>query len=74
MDERERDSILRDLESGDDELRRLAVERLVLLPPDEALPRLVARLGDESWRVRKAAVERLASLPDPAAVCAPLTT
>lgn len=72
MDERERDGILRDLASGDDELRRLAVERLVLLPPGEALPRLVAQLGDASWRVRKAAVERLAALPEPAAVCAAL--
>ena len=72
MDERERDSILRDLASGDDELRRLAVERLVLLPPAEALPRLVARLGDESWRVRKAVVERIAALPEPAAACAAL--
>ncbi|HEX2485044.1 MAG TPA: HEAT repeat domain-containing protein [Myxococcota bacterium] len=69
MDQRERDGILRDLASGDDELRRLAVERLVLLAPAEALPLLAARLGDESWRVRKAAVERLAALPDPAAAC-----
>ena len=72
MDARERDGILRDLASGDDELRRLAVERLVLLPAEEALPRLVERLGDESWRVRKAAVERLAALPEPAAACGPL--
>jgi len=69
VDERDRESILRDLASPDDELRRLAVERLVLLPPEEALPHLVERLGDESWRVRKAAVERVAALPDPARVC-----
>lgn len=69
MDARDRDSILRDLASGDDELRRLAVERLVLLPAPEALLHLVERLGDESWRVRKAAVERLGDLPDPASAC-----
>ena len=50
MDARDRDSILQDLASADEELRRLAVERLVLLPADEAIPQLVARLGDPSWR------------------------
>ena len=35
-----------------------------LLPLDEALPLLVERLGDASWRVRKAAVERLVACPD----------
>jgi HEAT repeat protein len=65
MDARDRDSILPDLASADDELRRLAVERLGLLPAAEAIPLLVARLGDESWRVRKAAVERLAASGDP---------
>src|SRR5262245_10277463 len=69
MDARERESILQDLSSGDDELRRLAVERLALLSAEEAVPRLVARLGDESWRVRKAAVERLAGSADPVLVC-----
>ena len=67
MDARDRDSILQDLASADDELRRLAVERLGLLPAAESIPHLVARLGDESWRVRKAAVERLAASADPAA-------
>ncbi len=66
MEARDRESILQDLASADEELRRLAVERLGLLPVEEAVPALVARLGDTSWRVRKAAVERLAASPDPA--------
>lgn len=64
LDPRERDSIGRDLASPDDEVRRLAVERLPLLPPDEALPQLAERLGDSSWRVRKAAVECLVAAPE----------
>lgn len=63
-DPRERESIRRDLTSGDEEVRRLAVERAVLLSSDEALPVLADRLGDESWRVRKAAVECLAGVPE----------
>ncbi len=57
----ERASILEGLESADEEMRRMSVEQLVLLPEDEAIPRLVDRLGDEGWRVRKAAVEGLVS-------------
>ena len=64
MDERERRSIALDLESSDEEIRRLAVERLAALPRAEALVRLVECLGDPSWRVRKAAVERLAAAPE----------
>jgi HEAT repeat protein len=64
MESREREHIEHGLASADDELRRLAVEQLALLPPDDALPRLVACLGDDSWRVRKAAVERLAGAPE----------
>ena len=64
VDPRERASILRDLASGDEEVRRLAVELLVLLPAEEALVMLTERLGDASWRVRKAAVECLASAPE----------
>jgi HEAT repeat protein len=59
MSERERDSILAGLESSDDELRRLAVERVLELPIRDAIRHLVSSLGDSSWRVRKAAVERL---------------
>jgi HEAT repeat protein len=63
-DPRERQSILQDVASRDEEVRRLAVERLVLLPPAEALPLCAERLGDASWRVRKAAVECLSAAPE----------
>jgi len=62
MDLRERDVIREDLRSPDEEVRRLAVERLAALD-SEALELLVARLGDPSWRVRKAAVARLVASP-----------
>lgn len=65
-------SIDYDLASGDEEVRRLGVERLSELPDDEALPRLVASMGDASWRVRKAAVARAATLRDGDAVVAAL--
>jgi HEAT repeat protein len=64
FEDRERESVLRDLESEDEEVRRLAVERSFGLRPAEVVPRLVERLGDASWRVRKAAVERLGAWPD----------
>ena len=64
FDERDRASVVRDLQSPDHEVRRLAVERVSALPVDEGLPLLMERLGDASWRVRKAAVERLLACPD----------
>ncbi len=64
LDARERESIELGLASADEELRRLAVESLGTLPATEALPRLVTCLGDSSWRVRKAAVDRLVNAPD----------
>lgn len=64
VDPRERQSILADLANADEEVRRLAVERLVVLPAEESLPTLAERLGDASWRVRKAAVECLAGAPE----------
>jgi HEAT repeat protein len=64
LDERDRESIVGDLESDDAELRRLAVERSGALPQEEAIRLLVDRLGDASWRVRKAAVERLVTCSD----------
>jgi HEAT repeat protein len=57
--ERERDSIVAGLSSSDDELRRLSVERALVLPVAEAIGHLIVSLGDSSWRVRKAGVERL---------------
>ena len=66
MDALERDSLFADLRHEDEEIRRLAVERLSLLPPAEAVAPLVECLGDPSWRVRKAAVERLTAFPEAA--------
>lgn len=63
LDARDRESIRRDLESGDEEVRRLAIERARALPRDEAMPMLAASLGDDSWRVRKAAVDGLVTAP-----------
>ena len=72
FDERDRESVLRDLESPDEEVRRLAVERVEALSSSDVVPVLVGRIGDESWRVRKAAVERLVAWPDTDAAAAAL--
>ncbi len=64
FDDRDRESVLRDLTGEDEEVRRLAVERVSVLPLDEAIVHLVERIGDTSWRVRKSAVERLIVCPD----------
>jgi HEAT repeat protein len=55
----ERQVILDGLTSSDGEVRRLSVEQLPELGIEEAVPHLAERLGDEVWRVRKSAVERL---------------
>ena len=65
MDSGHREAILRDLESSDEEVRRQAVASAHALPADQAVPRLAERLGDPSWRVRKAAVEALGTCPEP---------
>jgi HEAT repeat protein len=57
--QKEKQSILDGLRSSDGEVRRLSVEQLSQLEIDEAVPHLAERLGDEVWRVRKAAVECL---------------
>jgi HEAT repeat protein len=59
MEERDRESVTRDLRDVDEEVRRLAVERVGVLPAVEAISHLIDCLGDSSWRVRKAAIERL---------------
>ena len=64
FDDRDRSSVLRDLVGEDEEVRRLAVERVSALPLEEAIPCLIKRLGDTSWRVRKAAVQRLVACPE----------
>ncbi len=61
FDERDRESIARDIRSGDEEVRRLAVERVDALPVADAIDHLIECLGDSSWRVRKASIERLIS-------------
>lgn len=60
----DRQHLLDDLAHPDEEIRRLAVERTSELSGDEAVPSLVELLGDASWRVRKAAVERLIDRSD----------
>lgn len=55
----ERASILGSLSSADEEVRRLAVEQLLVLPISEAADQLYKCLGDTGWRVRKAAVQHL---------------
>jgi HEAT repeat protein len=64
----EQDALLDALASGSEEVRRLAVEQLLLLPASEAVPQLLARLGDPAWRVRKAAIDRLVTCRDDALV------
>jgi HEAT repeat protein len=59
FDERDRESIARDLRDGDEEVRRLAVERVDAFPAGDAIRYLIECLGDSSWRVRKASIERL---------------
>ncbi len=56
-----------DRQSLDEEMRRLAVERMSELPEPEARLRIAEALGDASWRVRKVAVARLLALADAAA-------
>lgn len=60
----ERRAILDGLSSSDGEVRRLSVEQLPRLEIEEAVPHLAERLGDEVWRVRKAAVEQLVRCVD----------
>lgn len=55
----ERESLRDGLASPSDEVRRLAVEQTLRLPVEEAVALLVERLGDEAWRVRKAAIDRI---------------
>ncbi len=60
--DREFEDLVRDLRADDDEVRRLAVERCAVGESAEATEMLVSALGDPSWRVRKAALERIAAL------------
>lgn len=60
----EQAALLEGLASASEEVRRLAVEQLLQLPAPEAVPLLIERLGDEAWRVRKAAIDRLVACRD----------
>ncbi len=64
LDQPEHWAIVQGLSSSDGEVRRLSVEQLLVLSVEEAVPYLMERLGDENWRVRKAAVERLVRCVD----------
>jgi chemotaxis protein methyltransferase CheR len=66
--------ISRSLQNPEDEVRRAAVEKLRAESSPEALRMLNQALGDESWRVRKSAVEALAGYPDTPAVVSLLIT
>jgi HEAT repeat protein len=72
FEERDRVSVAQDLQSADEEVRRLAVERVDALPAAQAILALIECLGDPSWRVRKAAVERLVASPQDADVAGAL--
>lgn len=65
MDAAHDDETLRALGNPDEELRRVAVEALAGRTDGEALSALVERLGDASWRVRKAAIDAFAATPRP---------
>jgi len=68
LSRQEHDALLESLASPNEEVRRLAVEQLLLLPADEAVRELVRCLGDPAWRVRKTAIERLVVCRDEALV------
>lgn len=53
------------LNRGDEEARRQAVESLFQATSQDALRILMRATGDESWRVRKTAVEALLTFTDP---------
>ncbi len=72
FDERDRGSIARDLRDADEEVRRLAVERVDVLSADAAIQHLIECLGDSSWRVRKASIERLVARSEVAEVASAL--
>ncbi|MCB9723473.1 MAG: HEAT repeat domain-containing protein [Spirochaetaceae bacterium] len=55
----ERDALVEDLTSSDEELRHLALARIASWPREAAEGHWLSALGDESWRVRKAAAEQL---------------
>ena len=72
FDERDRESIIRDLRDSDEEVRRLAIERVDVLPAEDVIRYLIECLGDSSWRVRKVSIERLVARSETADVASAL--
>ena len=65
------DDLLKRLDSPDEEMRREAIEGLLDVPFEpKILPLLKKAIGDESWRVRKSAVNVGVSFHESAAVAA----
>ena len=58
------DNWIEQLKSPDEEVRRIAVTSLADNSHDSVLELLDQALGDESWRVRKAAVQAFRAFPD----------
>lgn len=56
------EDLLKRLESSDEEVRRLAVSALAGFPFQQVKDHALAALGDESWRVRKEAVDLILSV------------
>lgn len=56
------DDLLKRLESSDEEVRRVAVSALAGFPFQKVKDFALAALGDESWRVRKEAVDLILSV------------
>lgn len=56
------DELLKNLESSDEEVRRLAVSALAGFPFPKVKAHALLALGDESWRVRKEAVDLILSV------------
>ncbi len=57
--------ILSRIKSKDDEERRRGLLDAASLPHDQGIPIIMNSLGDESWRVRKQAIEIISSSDDP---------
>lgn len=65
------DDISKRLDSHDEEIRREAIEEFLDAPFEpKLLPLLKKAIGDESWRVRKSAVNMAVSFREPAAAAA----
>lgn len=57
------DKIARTLESADEESRLHVIRKLADLPPEESLGLVFKGFGDESWRIRKEAIDLFLAMP-----------